>query len=225
MGIETALLVGGGLIGNYISSQGAKKAAQAQANQIQGAADQSAATQQNLYNQGQQATQPYAQAGTQALGQFQNLLTPQGQADFSQQYTQGPQYQQLQQQAEEATLRGASATGGLRTGQSNVALSSIAPQLINQAYGQQLQGLQGLMGQGAGFAGQTAGLATGVGTNVGNTQYQGGVSATVPQYQANTAMTDFWGNAIGSVGGAGADYFSGLNAPTQVYNNGGSYGR
>ena len=58
MGIETALLVGGGLIGNYISSQGAKKAAAAQAKGIQNATAQSAQTQQDLYAQGQQAVQP-----------------------------------------------------------------------------------------------------------------------------------------------------------------------
>ena len=225
MGIETALLVGGGLIGNYISSQGAKKAAAAQAQQIQGAADQSAATQQAMYQQGQQATQPYAQAGTQALNQYQQNLTPQGRANFAQEYTQGPGYQQELARAEEASLRGSSAMGNMRAGSGAAAFQAIQPQLINQAYGQQMQGLQGLMGQGAGMAGQTAGLATGVGQSVGGTQFQGGIAASQPQYQANTAMSDYWGNAVGTVGGAGADYFAGINAPTQVYNNGGSYGR
>ena len=225
MGIETALLIGGGLIGNYISSQGAKKAAAAQAKGIQNATAQSAQTQQDLYAQGQQAVQPYAQAGTQALSQFQGMLTPEGRGNFAQQYTQGPGYEQELARAEEASLRGSSAMGNMRAGAGAAAFQAVQPQLINQAYGQQMQGLQGLMQQGAGFAGQTAGLATGVGQSVGGTQFQGGVAATQPQYQADTAMSDYWGNAVGTVAGAGADYFGGLNAPTQVYNNGGSYGR
>ena len=222
MGIETALLVGGGLVGNYISSKGKQKAAAAQSAAIQGAAGQSAQTQMDMYSQGQQAVQPYQQAGQEALQGYQNLMTPEGQSQFATDYTSGPMYQMMQSQAEDATLRNASATGGLRTGQSNVALSTIAPQLINQAYNQQMQGYGTLMNQGYNSASQTAGLATGVGSSVGNTQYQGGVSASQPQYAANTAMTDFYGNAAQSLGGLGYNQF----APTQVSTRPGqTYGR
>jgi len=222
MGIETALLVGGGLIGNYISSKGKQKAAAQQAKDIQAGADKSSQTQMDMYNQGQLATQLSRQAGEQALQGYQNLLTPEGQAQFATDYTQGPMYQMLQDQAEQATLRGASATGGLRTGQSNVALSTIAPQLINQAYGQQMQGFGNLMSQGEGAAGQTAVLATGTGTNVGSTQYSGAVAASQPQYQANTAMSDFYGDAVQSLGGLGYNQF----APTKVMSRPGqTYGR
>ena len=222
MGIETALLVGGGLIGNYISNKGKQKAAAAQAQGIQDATNAGVQSQQDMYAKGQQAVQPYQQAGQEGLQGFQSLMTPQGQADFANQYTQGPMYQMMQQQAEDATLRNASATGGLRTGQSNVALSSITPQLINQAYNQQLQGFGTLMNQGAQSAGQTAGLATGVGANVGNMQYGGGVAATEPQYSADTAMSDFYGNAVQSLGGVGYNQF----APTKVMTRPGqTYGR
>lgn len=222
MGIETALLVGGGLIGSYVSSKGKKKAAQQQANAIKTAAETSAATQQNMFEQGQQATAPYREAGAQAMQGFQNMLTPEGQAQFANQYTQGPMFEMMRDQAEQATARSASATGGLRTGAANVALSSIAPQLINQAYGQQMQGLQGLMSQGASAAGQTAGIAPNVGANIGSTQYQGGVAASQPQYQANTAMTDYYGNAVQSLGGLGYNQF----APTEVMTRPGqTYGR
>lgn len=216
MGIE--VMLGGlalGAVGNAIKSQGQKRAAQNQADAIQAASDQSAATQQQMYQQGQQATQPYAQAGTQALGQMQSLMTPEGQSEFYNQYTQGPAYQMAQQQAEQATLRNASATGGLRTGQANVALSSIAPQLMSNAYSQQMAGLQGLASQGAGIAGQTAGLATGVGSNVGGTQYQGGYNATIPQYQANTATSGMIGDTMGQLGGFGLNQGINMMAPTK----------
>ena len=190
MGIETALLIGGGLIGNYISSQGAKKAAAAQA---QGITDATGAA--NAYRD------PYNQAGTAAMAQYQQNLTPQGRANFAQEYTQGPGYEQELARAEEASLRGSSAMGNMRAGAGATAFQAVQPQLINQAYGQQMQGLQGLMQQGSNMANASAGTA-----------YQGGVAATNPQYQADTAMPNFWGNAVGTVAGAGADYFSGLNA-------------
>jgi hypothetical protein len=223
-------MIGGmalGAVGNVISGIGQKNAANKQARAMTAAGQQSAETQRMMYEQGQQAVQPYAQAGQQALGQFQGLLTPQGQADFTQQYTQSPQFQMMQQQAEEATLRNASATGGLRTGQSKVALSSIAPQLINQAYGQQMQGLQGLYQQGAGLAGQSAGLAANVGQNIAGTQYGAAQGAANAQYQGNTAMTNMLGNTLGQIGGMGLNY--GINqmyAPTQVSTRPGqTYGR
>lgn len=227
MGIETALLVGGGLVGNYIKKKGDQKAAAAQSQGIADATAQSAQTQMDMYNQGQQAVQPYQQAGAQSLEQMQGLMTQQGQNQFAQDYTQGPMFQQFQNQAEQATLRNASATGGLRTGQSNVALATIAPQLINQAYQQKMQGLQGMASMGAQSAGQTAGLATNVGSNVGQTQYGGGFAATQPQYAADTSMSNYWGDAVGTLGGLGYDAVSQFkNAPTNVMTRPGqTYGR
>lgn len=64
-----------------------------------------------------------------------------------------PLYQQLignQAQGEEAILKNASATGGLRSGNTNRALHEYnvrsTNEALTQAYGQQLQGIQGLAG-------------------------------------------------------------------------------
>ena len=206
MGIETALIagIGGSLVGNYIKSKGEKKGAAAKAAGITAATEAS-----NL------RLQPYEQAGVQSLEQLQGLMTPEGQAQFATDYRAGPQYQQFRDQAEQAQLRNASATGGLRTGQTGVALSTIDPQLINQAMQQQMQGLQGLTAQGANVAGQQAG-----------TTFQGGVAATAPQYAADTSMSNFAGNAISSLGGLGFDAYAQGMAPTQVMQRPGqTYGR
>lgn len=224
MGIEAALIGGGlGLVGNLIKSNAQKRASQQMANSTGQAID----LQRQMFEQGQAATSPYRQAGQQALGQFQGLMTPQGQAQFAQEYTQGPMFGMLQDQAEQATLRNASATGGLRTGQANVALSSIAPQLINQAYGQQLQGLQSLMGQGYGAASQTAGLAPQVGAQLGGLTMQQGSQ----QAMANTAMQSGLADTLGQFGGLmvaqGLDnYYGGRYAPTQTFSRAGqTFGR
>jgi hypothetical protein len=227
MGIEAALLVGGGLVGNYINSKGKQKAAAQQASGIRDATSQSLQTQERMFNQGQEATQGYRDRGEWAGDQYKGLMSPQGQGDFASQYTQGPMFQMFEKQAEKSALRNASATGGLRTGQTNVALASIAPQLIQKAYMDKLQGLNALQGYGANAAGQTASLATGVGSNMGNTQYQGGVAATNPQYDANTAMSNFYGDAVSTLGGVGYDAMSAPKLqPTQIYTRPGqTYGR
>lgn len=190
MGIETALLAGGGLVGEYITAQGEKKAAAAQAAGITAAGAEA-----------NQLRQPYMEAGTGALQGYQELLTPEGQAQFAEQYTSGPMYGMLQEQAEDAMLRRASATGNMRTGEAKAGLATIAPQLIGTAYANQMQGYLPLINQGATMT-----------TGAANTAYNAGVSATDPQYQASTAMPNFYGSSIKSLGGLGYD----LTAPNEA---------
>lgn len=61
-----------------------------------------------------------------------------------QQIEQGPLYQQLAQQGEQAILANASATGGLRGGNVQAALGQFRPQLLNQLIEQQYARLAGL---------------------------------------------------------------------------------
>jgi hypothetical protein len=190
-------LLGGGAvlggIGNLISGGAKKKAAQAQA---QGYA-QAGQGLQDMYNQGQLATQPYRQGAEQAYGQMQQLQSPEGRAGFLADYSGSAEGQYNAQQAEDAYLRNASATGGMRTGQANVAVGSIQPQLANQAYNQQFQGLQQLAQPGMQMASQTAGLAPQVGQQMGQFSVgQGGA-----QGQANSAMGNAIGNTMGQFGG------------------------
>lgn len=190
------LLAGGaalGGIGNLISGGAAKKNAQAQA---QGYA-QGAQTLQDMYQEGQQATQPYREGGEQAFAQAQQLQSPEGRAQFLSQYGNSAEGQYNAEQAEQAMLRNASATGGLRTGQANVALGAIQPQLANQAYNQQFQGLQSLYQPGFQASMQTAGLAPQVGQQTGQFQVGGGQA----QGSADSAMGNAWGNTLGQFGG------------------------
>lgn len=78
-----------------------------------------------------------------------------------------------QEAGEEAILRSAAATGGLRSGDVQSALYDYNTQLQNQAllqsYNQQLQGLQGLAGLPSGAA-DIAGLTSGIGQTLGQGQ-------------------------------------------------------
>jgi len=121
--------------------------------------------------------QPYAQAGAPALQQQQALIGmsgPEAQQAAIQQLEQSPQMQAMMQQGEQAILQNASATGGLRGGNTQAALAQFRPQmlsdLINQQYGRlgglagvglQTQGNLAQLGQSAAAGQASQGLQTG----------------------------------------------------------------
>lgn len=94
---------------------------------------------------------------------------------------------------EDAIMRNAAATGGLRSGNVQYNLADYGTRLSNealsQAYGQQLSGLQGLAGLGT-YSGDIAGLTSGIGSTLA-----AGQTAAAQAQQSGT------GNLIG-LGGA-----------------------
>jgi len=207
MGIVTGLL-GGSVVSGLLGNKSAKDAANAQA---QGA-DRATAAQLEMFNKQMQLMQPFSQAGQAALPGLQ-AMAGQQQSPFSfdyQGYMNGPEYAALQQQYEGAALRNQSATGGLRSGGSQVALASIAPQLaqqgrqnamseysLNQA-GQmdQYNRLMGLAGLGLGSAQQSASAAGQFGQQAGNNAMMAG-NAMANKYQQYGQNAQ---NLIGDVG-------------------------
>ncbi len=96
---------------------------------------------------------PYEQAGQQAFGQQQALVGlqgPEAQQQAMAGFEQSPLFQSLQQQGEGAILQNAAATGGLRGGDVQAALSQFRPQLLNQLIEQQYGRLGGIAGTGLG---------------------------------------------------------------------------
>lgn len=91
--------------------------------------------------------QPYAEAGLPALKQQQALLglgTPEEQQAAIQAIERGGLFQELVSQGEDALLQSASATGGLRGGNTQAALAQFRPQMLNQAINEQYGRLGGL---------------------------------------------------------------------------------
>lgn len=79
-----------------------------------------------------------------------------------------PFYQTMMEQGQDAVLRNAGATGGLRSGNANAALAQNSQSVLNNLVQQQLSGLQGMAGIGTNtnaIANQTS--------NIGNTIAQG----------------------------------------------------
>lgn len=103
---------------------------------------------------------PYVTAGTGAMGQQQALIGLQGpgaQQEAISGFEQSPLFQSMTQQGENAILQNASATGGLRGGNVQAALSQFRPQVLNALIEQQYNRLGGLstLGQ-ASATGQAA---------------------------------------------------------------------
>ena len=145
--------------------------------------------------------QQYAQAGAPALEQQQALLGlrgPEAERAAIQRISGGEQFKALAQQGEESLLQRASATGGLRGGNIQAALSEFRPQLLSSLIEQQYGRLGGMtqLGQRSAAGVGAAGMESG--TNVANLLAQQGAA-----------------RAGGELGEAKA--FSGLfNLPAQV---------
>lgn len=167
--------IGNALFGGYQ----AKKQAQA----IENSSDKATAAQLEMFNKQLELMKPYNTAGQSALTGLTQAANQQA-TPFSFDYSgyfNSPEYAALSQQAQQQTLAGQSATGGLRSGGSQVALSAIAPQLAQQARGNamneyslnqasqmdQYNRLMGLAGLGLGSAQQSASAAGQFGQQAG----------------------------------------------------------
>jgi hypothetical protein len=139
------------------------------------------------------AEQYYRQNGGD-ISQFQN--NPQAQAIA--QLEGQPQFQALLRQGEDAILQNASATGGLRGGNTQSALSRFRPQLLNQFIEQQYARLAGItsLGQSSAAGVGNAGIQTG--QNIGNTLIGRGEATAA----GAGAQGKIFSNLIGNLGGA-----------------------
>lgn len=199
-------VAGATVVGGYMASSSASDAASSAA-QAQGAAsDKSIEESQRQFNAIQELLKPYTSAGTGALAGQQALLGLSG-ADAQRQaiadIASGPQMQAMTKQGENAILQNASATGGLRGGNTQGALAQFRPQLLNQLIQQQYSNLGGLtsIGQnaaaGVGNAGQNSSNQI-----INALQQQGAAQAgsALAQGQAQSNMWSGIGNTASMLG-------------------------
>lgn len=109
---------------------------------------------------------------------------------------QSPYYTSMLGQGEEAVLRNAAATGGLRGGNVQQALATNSQNVLNSAIGQQLGGLQTL----AGFNSNPANVANQMNT-IGNTMAQGITAQGQAQQQGLGNLINLGGSLLGGLFG------------------------
>ena len=151
---------------------------------------------------------PYNQAGTQGLSAQQDLLGLNGAGQQTAAYdaiANSPAMAAYAQQGENALLQNASATGGLRGGNTQGALAQYRPQLLNQLINQQYANLGGMASIGQNAAAQTGNAGIQTGMNVSNLLQNTGsanAAAAMAQGQASANKWGAVGNMFGKLGGA-----------------------
>lgn len=157
-------------------------------------------------------TQPYIQAGPGALQGMQSLAGLRGAAEQQkaiQGIEQGAQFQELAKQGEQGILQNASATGGLRGGNVQAALSQFRPALLNQLIESQYGKLAGLTSLGSTSAENLLriGQASAAGTAAAGQQSAqniGNLMVGQGQAQAAGIIGSAQANAQGAMGVANA---------------------
>ena len=203
-----AVAVGGGaLLTGIMSSNAQSNAANNASNAQLQASQQQINFSKEQFDKIQELLKPYQQAGVGAIGAQQNLLGLNGanaQQAAIDQIAKSPQMAAMIQQGENSILQNASATGGLRGGNTQSAMGQFRPQLLNQLIGQQYANLGGLtsVGQNAAAGVGNAGMQT---ANMVNTALgqQGAAQAgnALAQGQAQQNMWSGFGNLLGGLGG------------------------
>lgn len=173
LGSPTDLL--GDLTGANAAADAASQAAALQA----GLSREAIAEQRRQFDSLQALLAPFVKTGTSALGGQADLLGLNGSG--SQQSAiaaiQGsPQFASLLASGENAILQNASATGGLRGGNTQRALMEFSPNLLSQLIEQQYSRLGGLTSIGQNSAAQTGSAGIQTGTNVASLLGQQGAA-------------------------------------------------
>lgn len=174
------------------------------------------------------ALQPFANAGTKALGSLQDALGLNGQSASSQflkNFRAGPGYQFSMGQGVKALDQSAAAKGGLYSGAAGKALTQFGSGLADQEFGGNLDRLSGLVSGGqnassnianiiAQITGQKGAAIQGTGQNIANVR-QNGLQSLIDAITgganaqaggvigAANARSAGWGNLLSLLGGIG----------------------
>jgi hypothetical protein len=214
----TAVTAGSTVVGGAISSRGARKAAQAQ----QQAADQAAQVQREIFQKQTELQEPFRQAGITSQNELMRLLGIGGDAaaaDYGM-LTRGfgerdlqmdPGYGFRRREGEKALERMQSARGNMLSGSAIKAGQRFGQDLASQEYmnafnraqaqlGTRLGTLGSLYGAGQAAAQQVAGQAGQMGVNVGNLMTQGGQARASGYLGQANALNQALGGLAGAYG-------------------------
>ena len=203
----------GDFIGDVVGGiTGAKQAGQAaeQAGQLQyQAAMAGVEEQRRQFDKLVELMAPYVAAGEGGMAGQQALVGlkgPEAQQQAISALEQSPEFASLVQQGENALLQQASATGGLRGGNTQAALAQFRPQILSALIEQQYGRLGGLtkIGQASAAGQAAAGMETG--SNVANLLQQGGAAQAGAAIAAGSVPRQTFGDIL-KIGGTVAGFF------------------
>lgn len=197
------------VVGGAIASNQAKQAAKGAANAQAGAAQAGIDEQGRQFDAVKELLAPYVNAGNSALTAQQDLNGtngPEAQQKAIAALQGSPQMASMIQQGENGILQNASATGGLRGGNTQGALAQFRPQLLTQMINDQYAklGSQVQIGQASAAGQAAAGMQTG--TNVANLMGNMGTAQAGGILANGQANTNFVNSAFGGLSKAYGGY-------------------
>lgn len=190
---------GAGLLGARSAAKSADRASDAQARSAQLGINE----QRRQFDAVKQLLSPYVDAGNDALGGMLNLMgmgDPDAQQQAISAIEAGPEFQSIMQQGENAILQNASATGGLRGGNTQAALGQFRPQVLSGLINQQYGRLGGLANMGQNSAAMVGSAGQQMAGNVAGLYGQQGAAQAGAALAAGQAQQQ----AIGGLANAGA---------------------
>lgn len=196
------------VVGGAVAANQQKKAAQGAANAQEAASERGIEEQRRQFDALQKLLSPYVEGGNKGFAGQQNLIGLNGQDAQKQAIDaiqNSAQFGALTQQGENAILQNASATGGLRGGNTQGALAQFRPNLLSGLIDQQYNRLGGLaqMGQASAAGVGSAGLQSG--NAISNLLQQQGAAqagAFLANGAANAGLASNVAGAAGQVIGA-----------------------
>lgn len=199
--------IGGGLVSSWLASEAQSDAASSASSAQISAANAGIAEQRRQFDSIQQLLSPWVGTGYGALASQADLMGLRGneaQASAISAIENGSEFQELTKQGEEAILQNASATGGLRGGNTQGALAEFRPQLLNSLINQRFNQLGTLSTGGQNSAAQTAAAGTTTSTNVSNLLSSIGSAKAGNALAQGASNAQFWngiGSALGTLAG------------------------
>lgn len=215
-----AAVAGAALVTGAYSADQQRKAGNRAADAQKDAANQGIDQQNMRFEAVQKLLAPYAQAGTQSLAAQQDLVGLNGnaaQAAAIEALKSSPQFTALQAQGENSILQNASATGGLRGGNTQAALAQFSPALLAATINDQYGKLGGLTSIGQNAAAMTGNAGMQTGNNITNLLGQVGsanAGAALSAGRAQVGYANAINNAFGAYAGGGGFGGSGGSAFT-----------
>lgn len=205
--------VAGATLVSGLASADAQRSAGNKAADAQSRAD-AAAIEENRrqFDAIQKLLAPYVSAGTSAVGaqgDLAGLNGPEKQRAAIAAIQASPQFGALTQQGENAILANASATGGLRGGNTQGALAQFRPQMLSQLIDQQYSRLGGLTSVGQNAAAMTGNAGMQSTDAISRLLQDQGAARAGQALSQGRATADMWGavgKGIGAYFGAGGGF-------------------
>lgn len=215
-------VVGGSLVSGLMSSNAQQSAADTAANAQTQSAQMGIDEQRRQFDKIQALLAPYANAGPGALKSQQDLSGangPQAQQAAITALQQTPAFTSQLKVGENRILANASATGGLRGGNTQAALGYFAPQLLAQTINDQYARLGGITSIGENAATMTGNAGMQTGQNIAGLYGQQGsaqAGAALSGGAAQSRLYNSFTSALGQYTGMGGTFGGGLPQPGAV---------